>query len=481
MRITANSRPVAIILIIMIMLVFLAIQLPTLSNPPWEKYDSWRQSDTYSIAVNYYQYEYSIFKPQFNYDGPDDNYVQLEFQVMTFLSATIFKLMEIPTPVIPRAINLLFFLGSALYTYLIMRKFSNVIPSVCGFALYLFMPITLLYSRAIMPESPALFFFCGGVYYLLKWYMDDSSLSIWISSILVAIAITQKTPVLFVGILILCVFIWKLKKNCLHSMTFYGYAMIALAIPAIYYFYTAHTATFKFVNGIAIKHIFTKKILSFFTKEGLSFFFTDLPIYFGWALVISAGVGFLLSFKKERRFILVWTLAFGLEWMTIVAIIKFGYYLIFMAPIFCVLTAIAISDLFKWRKQIAICGVSLLFCLTAFLGIRQSNSLVRINDKVTTTAALIQKHTTKDDIIAITASNPVFFNAANRRGYRANLKYYDYIPQEPENEVRYFIDHGVTYFIVLEGSLNNSEYLEYLETNYSVIDSDGYCTLFRLE
>lgn len=35
---------------------FLAIQLPKLDSVPWDQYESWRQSDTYSIAVNYVQY-----------------------------------------------------------------------------------------------------------------------------------------------------------------------------------------------------------------------------------------------------------------------------------------------------------------------------------------------------------------------------------------------------------------------------------------
>ena len=479
----AKNRAVELVLFMLLLLLYLGKQLPAINNPPWENYETWRQGDTYSIAVNFYQYEYHILRPQLNYDGPGDNYVQLEFQIMPFLAATLFRLLKSTAPAIPRAINLILFLGSAAYTYGIMRKFAGMLPSLCGLAIYLFMPITLLYSRAIMPESSALFFYCGGVYYLLRWYLYNNRVSVWTSAFFVAIAITQKTPTLFVGILILFVFLWKLKKDCIRSFTFYGYGAIALGIPAAYYSYASTVAVFHFVNGITAKHILTDEIFSVFTKKGISFFLSSPPRNFGWVVILFAGAGFLLTFTKERRFVLVWALSFGLEWATIVAAIKFGYYLIFMAPVFSVLCAIVLSDLLKWKKQIAVYGAVLLVCWTAYSGIRQSNSLVKPHEKIEAIAAFLSSHTREEDIIAIAALNPVYLNAANRRGYRANLKYYDYIPQEPRDEIRYFMDHGVTWFLVIGGSIPDDDagYLDYLEKNYIVAGSDDNCTLFRLE
>lgn len=478
----ANNRLIAVGLIIILIAIFLGIQLPGIGNMPWEKYDSWRQSDTYSIAVNYHQYEYNILKPQFNYDGPADNYIQLELQIMPFMAATAFKILGTTTPAIPRAINLMFFIASALFVYFIMRRFTEVLPSVCGFAVYLFMPITLLYSRAIMPEAPALFFYCGGVYFLLRWYLDSKNIFMWISALLVAIAITQKTPIIFIGILILYTFISKLKKDCIRSPLFYGYGAIALGIPALYYFYSSTIATFKFVNGITLKHVFTKEIFSIFTKEGLKFFYTNLPMNFGWMLLIFAGIGLLLSFSKKRSFVLVWAAAILLEWVTIVALIRFGYYLIFMAPVLSVLCAIAVSELWKWKKQIAVFGTVFMICSTAYLGVIQFRSRVIVDEKIDAAAAFIRNNTGSDDIIAVSSVNPVYHNAANRRGYRANIKYYDYIPRDPEDEIKYFIEHGVSHFVVVGGSIPNDDngYLAYLEANYTIVGSDGYCTLFSL-
>ena len=87
----------------MVVVMFLAIQLPKLDSVPWDQYESWRQSDTYSIAVNYVQYGMDLLHPQLNYDGVSENYAQLELQIVPYLSALVFQLTGTMTPVVPRS------------------------------------------------------------------------------------------------------------------------------------------------------------------------------------------------------------------------------------------------------------------------------------------------------------------------------------------------------------------------------------------
>ena len=59
-----DRRPLWEALILAALLaLFLAIQLPKLDSVPWDQYESWRQSDTYSIAVNYVQYGMDLLHP----------------------------------------------------------------------------------------------------------------------------------------------------------------------------------------------------------------------------------------------------------------------------------------------------------------------------------------------------------------------------------------------------------------------------------
>lgn len=466
-----------------IFLAYFLLQLPRLSNAAWEVFESWRQSDTYSIAVNYLQYNMDPLAPQFNYDGSSDIYVQLELQIVPYASALCFKLLGFASPIIPRMISLLLYFGSALFLYKIIRKFTNIWPALASVLLYLFMPISLLYSRAIMPEACACFFYCGAVFFLLKWYIDGDQKAIWISAFFTAFAIMEKLPTAFVGLLIIAAFIWRLKSKCLASKEFYGYGIISLGLPAIYYVYASSRATAKFVNGIASKHIFTDEILDIFSKDAQSFFRTNLPLFFGIAILTGAFFGLFLCFTEYRKPLVVWTFAFIAEFATIVAVIKFGYYMIFMAPILAGLCGILLEEMFKWKKQLSIICFLLIFLFTLRSGITLWSEKVRENTGITNVASCIDRVTEKTDVIAVSSISPAYLNAANRHGYRANLKYYDYIPEGAKYETDYFIQNNVSYFVVPFNSVYNDstgEYLDYLNATFPVVLQNEYCTIFRL-
>jgi len=422
--------------------------------------------------------------PQFNYDGRSDVYVQLELQIMPYASALCFKLFGFVSPVIPRMISLLFYFGSALFLYKIMRKFVSLQPALASVLLYLFMPISLIYSRAIMPEACACFFYLGAVFFLLDWYMDEDRKAIWISAAFTAFAIMEKLPCVFVGLLIIAVFIWKLKSKCLKSKEFYGYGLISLGLPAIYYAYASSKATVKYVNGIASKHIFTDEILSIFSKDALAFFRTNLPVYFGIAILIGAFLGIFLCFAEDRKPLAAWTFAFIAEFAVIVAVIRLGYYMIFMTPILAGLCGILLEDIFKRKKQLSVICFLLIFIYTSYCGIKLWNSKVRENIDVTKVASCIESVTEKTDVIAVSSLSPAYLNAANRHGYRANLMYYDDIPKGAKVETDYFIQNNVSYFVVPFNSVYNDtagEYLSYLKAAFPVVFQNDYCTIFKLK
>ena len=57
-----KKREAAVVALLLFFYVLL--QSSTLSNDPWERMGAWRQSDTYSIALNFSQLRLNIFYPQ---------------------------------------------------------------------------------------------------------------------------------------------------------------------------------------------------------------------------------------------------------------------------------------------------------------------------------------------------------------------------------------------------------------------------------
>lgn len=479
-----KARRYDVPVVLLLLALFVLFQYPSLHNAPWEIYEAWRQGDTYSIAQNYYLYSMNPLRPMFNYDGTQPVVIQLELQIIPYLSAVIFKLLGYMTPFVPRLVGLLFFCGSAWYTYQIARRFTSLIPALLSLVLYLILPINLLYARTIMPESAVLFFLTGSVWYLLLWYEDSNEKAIWLSAVFCAVAIMEKTPAAFMGLLVAFVFFWKLGWRSFTSIRFYGYGLIALGVPAAYFLYAGSVAETTYVTSIATKHIFTEKILALFSEETRAFFDEILPTHFGAAVLIAALLGFFLSFTRKDKFLAVFAVSFLLETVTVVAIIKFGYYLVFMAPV-CALLFARLVHWIACRCRIP----ALLLCAAVYLltwptALSLYQEKVVVNEDIDRIGAFVDANTEKDCSLAFSALNPVFLNASNRPGFRANLKYHDFIPVGPQAETAYYIETGVDYFVVLNSGMMNDydgTYMQYLKDHFPVHAGNDLCTIFDLQ
>jgi len=461
---------------------FLAVQIGRLTAPPWDAFESWRQTDTYSIARNYVYFGMDLLRPQLNYDGVADNYAQLELQIVPFLSAVIFKLTGIMTPIVCRALSLVFFLGSAVFLYFLLQDLAGPMAALVGYGVYLFLPLSLLMASSIQPESCALFFYCGGVYLLRRYQRTGKYGFLTGAAAMTAVAIMEKTPVVFVGLLFLYVLLSVMGKEFYKNPWFYSCGAIALLPPVALIAYTSQHSKFCFVDGIASKHIFTKEIFDLFTKEGIAFFYRSFTTYFGWAVIVLSVLGMLLLVRKEYRFALVWTAAFALECATVVAVIKFIYYLVFILPVCAMLTALAVKGLAEHRKSVAAAACAFAV-LSLYLKGTSAWEKAKELDEIGQVGQFIAEHTDFNDGIAVGAMNPAYINAADRRGYRANIKYYDYIPTEPGEELAYFADHGVRWLIVRGGSIDgdsDGSYLAYVQETCPVYAADESCVIYDL-
>lgn len=472
-----------IICIAIILSAFVLLQWDYLSSAPWANYNSWRQSDTYSIALNYIQYDMRLLHPQLNYDGVADNYAQLELQILPYLTVIFYKITGILSPFVARSISLAFFLGSAVFLYLLMRRTVSVVPAIMGLCVYLALPLSFLLAPSIQPESCTLFFYCGGVYFLYRFYESKKSGFALLASAMTALAIIEKTPAAFVGILFFFVFFRVYKKKCLKTPLFYGCLVTTLLPPIALILYTSSHSTLQFIDGIAGKHIFSEKILSIFTPEGIEFFKTSFENYFTPILLIAIVLGILLLFRKEFHFYLVWVIAFVLECIIIVAVIRFEYYLIFILPICAVCTAVLFSKVYQKQKLIAV-----LLCIAVLIPTIIATKEMPSNQEEDTAighvGVFIQEYTAPEDPIAVAMVDPAFLNAANRRGYRANIDYYEEIPSDPKGEIDYYIEKGVRWFVVVGGQVCNDtdgSYLKYLQNTFPIAAEGNNCTIFDLQ
>ena len=463
-----------------------ALTYSSLYVQPWDNLEAWRQSDTYSIMMNYIKNGIDIFRPQVNYDGAGPNIIQLELQILPALGVITCNLYNKVTPAVPRLISLMFFYGSAIFVYLIGKKLMHTLSAFTAMFVYMFLPITMSFSRAIMPETCALFFLCGGIFFLADWFLceqTDEKCPFWLSAVFFAFAIMEKLPIMFIGVLILAVMAMKYQYSMFRKLHVYAYAAVTLLPSAIYYAIVARFSEFKMVNNLAVKHAFTWEIFSLLAPSSAEFFKESLPGSFGNLVILIAIAGFICTFKKEksRLFLLFLAASFILECTTIVAMIKLQYYLIFIAPTIALLCGTAVDELFRLGRTQSF-GLVFVVCIVTFaLGNATLKRTAKTNEYISKLGSFIAENTETSAVIAVDRTCTDIFAAADRNGYRANIKYYEYIPQEPIQEVQYFIEHGVDYFVLTgETTKADERYRKHLSDNFMVHTASSECVIYDL-
>lgn len=466
---------------VIIFLIIFMMRIPNITNSPVEIGDMWRQADTESIARNFIEDRFNIFYPQFNYDGAPPNYVQLELQVTTFLIAILYKIFG-HHYLIARLVPTLFFMGSVYYLFLISKRFYSYKTSWVIIIIYGILPINLFYSRAIMPESALLFFFVGAFYYFIKWIDTEKFGQLMLAGIFTALAISQKIPAIFIGLTMIALCFVKYKWKFIFKKELWIFAVLALLPNVIFFLWSGNIAEAKFVSGIATKHIFPKFFTAFLTIEAITFYKKNLIEFFGWIPIIGSLLGLFTVFNKKERPILFWAFAMILEVLIIVSVIRLEYYLIMLGPIIAILCGKAIAMI--WEKYKA--GIIITLGLVVLIFFNSKNLLGNSFDEINwrmESSSIIDKYTEKDDLVLIGTFDPSILSLSNRKGWRANLKYYDYIPENMEDELEYFINNGAKYFFIYSNYINGDDgsYVEYLKNNYETKYNENGYTLYKLQ
>ncbi len=468
------------ILILIILLFIVLLRLPHISNSPNE-YHAWRQSDTEAIARNFTTDGLNIFLPQLNYDGPLPNYVQLELQLTTFIIALLYKAFGYHY-VLARMVPLVFFIGSVYYLYRLAASLYDAKTALYTAILYGILPLNLFFSRAIMPESAALFFYIGAFLYFCEWIKSESQLHFVVSALFTALAVTQKIPAVFVCIPMLYLAVQKNRaksnanKDKFFKRRFLTFSAISIGLPLLYFGALQMAAETDYVKGIALELILPNFGTAIFSADAQAFFQSFLyRLFTPYALILFVAGLFTIRFPRDGA-LLIWTLAIALEVVTIVAVIKLEYYLIFAGPIIALWGAKAFEYLSKKRLGPLI----IIMCsLVLFHGWHNIKYYYQEDAVLASQAAMIEQNTAKSDLLVIGTSAPMLLNLSNRQGWRA-------IPgtfPSAEQELGYYINNGAKYFFPAAEFFQNEAYVsyrEFLDINFQKIETEGDYFFYRL-
>lgn len=159
----------------LILVISLVVRFYKIDNPVAD-WHSWRQADTAAVARNFVKFGFTPFYPRYddlsNVQSGKDNPKGLrmvEFPLYQTLGFLIYRLYsKFPIEVDLRLVSIFFSLTSMLFLYSLVKKYDGVTSAFLTAGVFGFLPYSIYYSRAILPEMTGVGLTLGAIYILDK-------------------------------------------------------------------------------------------------------------------------------------------------------------------------------------------------------------------------------------------------------------------------------------------------------------------------
>jgi hypothetical protein len=293
-----------------------------------------------------------------------------------------------------------------------------------------------------------------------------------LAGIFTALAISQKTPAIFIGLAFIFMCIDKYGLGFIKEIKLWIFAAIALIPPFAYILYSGRVAEFKFIEGIGSKHIIPKFMTAVFSPEAINFYKNNLSDSFTFIILILGAIGLCTLIHREDRPILYWAIAMVLEVIVIVSVIKFRYYLIFLTPIISILAGKVLYLFASRLKYIGTIGVFFILICIGYTSYSLVKDDFTVREDVVDFGRVIDEYTDEGDLIVIGYFDPTRISICNRQGWRA----------QKIEELQQYIDSGADYFILDENGIYNDDgsFRAYLDENFEMEVVEGKYRFYRL-
>ncbi|MDQ6826722.1 MAG: glycosyltransferase family 39 protein [Candidatus Eremiobacteraeota bacterium] len=241
-----------------ILLLAVLLRLKGINNPLLD-HPGWRQGDTGAIARNFALLQYNPLYPQTDYDGPPPNYVELELQIVPFLTATLYKVFGVHE-VFGRIITLCF----SAWTIGVLAYFGRWLYASSGAGLlaallFSIFPGSLYYGRTFMPDTTMVFFLTAALYACARYLTEDTKLN-WRAatrcSALLTLAFLAK-PVALVAVLPIAALIFARYRNgqALRWPQLAVLCLIPVSVLTAYDNFEFSIAEWHWASGITRLHV----------------------------------------------------------------------------------------------------------------------------------------------------------------------------------------------------------------------------------
>ncbi len=447
-------------------------------------FHQWRQTQTLSVARNFFEESMNIFQPRVDNRGDGSGITGMEFPLVNYLIAIAYRIIGLNNTV--GRLVILFFsfialIGCFLFTKALFK--SQLLASISTIFL-LFSPLFTYYSIVVMPDIPSLSFIFLSLYFLIQFKDSKKFFFLILSTITLTFAALIKISALVI-VPYLFYTIWNSTEQSSKKLK-YILTMLSSLIPVLTWYLYARYLSNTFGNTdflLQPKFPYPFSVIPQILRKVIVQWLPELYINYAEFIFFSIGIYFLMknydNYKSVKKFISIYLGAFILYFIAFLPMFEYhDYYAIPILPVLIIICTIGFEKVLEisYSKKLVYWFVLILLIIMPILGsVRALSRFERASKPYD--LFTIEKHLDKvipdkrDLIIAIGDDSPsIYLYFMHRKGWAIGNK----ITMEQLDILK---SKGAKYIV---SSTNISETPEILE-NIQLISNYGQFKIYVIK
>ena len=275
----------------------------------------WRQAQTQSTIVNFYEEDMNILNPRRNDRGNGDGIFRMEFPLMQWTVAVLYKIFGHHL-YITRLFMFVVGLFSVIGIYKLLENiFRNALLALIGAWAFNFSPSFYYFTINPLPDNLALCFSIWGMALFFQWYSNKNTKTLILSGLLISLGALCKLPFILYWVVPVAYFAFEFKKTGLKNKNiFHLFAISVFAIlPLAWY---AWVIPQWHGNGIvqgALSNPISALTVLDYLQHNLISTLPELLLNYGSTLFFIVGFYFIFKNKSYKNplfpIFLIWSFA----------------------------------------------------------------------------------------------------------------------------------------------------------------------------
>ena len=222
-----------------LLLAGLALRLLDVDAPLIDQ-QAWRQVDTAAMARNYFVEGYDLLRPRIDWRGMSSGVVETNFPLFPYLVACLYGVAGGAYEWLARSLAALFSVLTAVPLYALGRRLSpGPMLSRCAVAIYLMLPLSWFFGRAVMPEGLMILLSVTALWTFQRW-LEQSRWQRFACAVAAAgLCFAVKIPTLYLGFPLVAMALARHGWMFLRRPSMWLYLLLALLPSVPWYWHAA--------------------------------------------------------------------------------------------------------------------------------------------------------------------------------------------------------------------------------------------------